>query len=84
MVFHDLVNGFATAATEGEVHLADRVGVRRMTRALGIPAKVSRCPLRELSVWLSLDDLIGHSCTACFVGPGAYRILELLHAHHER
>jgi hypothetical protein len=41
-----------------------------MTRALGIPAEVSRRPLSELSVWLSLDDLIGHYETSCFLGDG--------------
>jgi hypothetical protein len=81
---HYLVDWLATALPEGGVHFPDGVGVEGMTRAVGIPAEVSRHPLGELSVWLSLDDLIGHSCTACFVGTGAYRILELLHAHHER
>jgi hypothetical protein len=50
----------AAATTEGKMHLADGVGVQRMTRTLGVSAKVSRHPFRELSVCLSLDDLIGH------------------------
>jgi hypothetical protein len=38
LLLHHLVDRGSTATTKGEVHLADRVGVQRMTRALGIPA----------------------------------------------
>src|SRR5262249_58889427 len=44
-----------------------------VTSTLRIPAEVSRRPLLELPVLLSLDDLIGHYVSACFVG-ATYRI----------
>src|SRR5262245_16925155 len=69
LLLHHFVDCRATAPAKGGVHLPDGVRVEGVTRALGIPAKVSRHPLRELSVWLSLDDLIGHYGTSCFVGP---------------
>jgi hypothetical protein len=39
---HHLVDRGSTATTKGEVHLADRVGVQRMTRALGTNLYVRR------------------------------------------
>src|SRR5262245_34139637 len=41
VVPHHLLYRLAAAATEGGVHLADGVGVQRMTRTLGVSAKVS-------------------------------------------
>jgi hypothetical protein len=38
---HHLVDCLATALPEGGVHFPDGVGVEGVTRALGIPAKVS-------------------------------------------
>src|SRR6516225_9915166 len=68
-----LVDCIATALPEGSVHFPDGVGVEGVTRALRIPAQVSRGPLLELPVWLSLDDLIGHAYAACFVGQDGIR-----------
>src|SRR5262245_1741442 len=41
VVPHHLLYRLAAAATESGVHLADGVGVQRMTRTLGVSAKVS-------------------------------------------
>src|SRR5262245_26738848 len=41
LLLHHFVDRLAAAATEGKMHLADGVGVESVTRALGIPAKVS-------------------------------------------
>src|SRR5262245_7101097 len=41
LVPHHLLYRLAAAATEGKMHLADGVGVERMTRTLGVSAKVS-------------------------------------------
>src|SRR5215471_6631182 len=75
LLLHHFVDCRATAPAKGGVHLPDGVRVEGVTRALGIPAKVSRRPLRELSVWLSLDGLVGHCETTCFVGADGYPIL---------
>ena len=44
LVPHHLLYRLAAAATEGKMHLADCVGVQRMTRAMDVAAKVSRHP----------------------------------------
>src|SRR5262249_40997758 len=44
LVPHHLLYRLAAAATEGKMHLADGVGVKRMTRTLGVSAKVSSRP----------------------------------------
>jgi len=40
----------AAVATEGKMHLADGVGVKRMTRAMDVAGSVSRHPWSKLSV----------------------------------
>src|SRR6516225_11324722 len=73
LLLHHFVDCRATAPAKGGVHLPDGVRVEGVTRALGISGNVSRRPLGELPVWLSLDDLIGHYVTSCFVGRGKGR-----------
>ena len=41
LVPHYLLYRLAAAATEGGVHFPDGVGVKRMTRTLGVSAKVN-------------------------------------------
>jgi hypothetical protein len=51
---------FSERASSAELH------------TLGVSAKVSRHFLRELSVWLSLDDFLGIIYKSCFVGPDGF------------
>src|SRR5262249_30258693 len=75
----DFRDGFRAALAEVLGQRFEERLIENMTCTLRIPAKVSRHPLRELSVLLSLDDLIGHYVTSCFVGrgnrPGRYVLL---------
>jgi hypothetical protein len=41
---HNLVDRGSTASTKGEVHLADRVAVQRVTRALDVPVAFPGAP----------------------------------------
>src|SRR5262249_60483450 len=50
LVPHHRLYRLAAAATEGKMHLADGVGVQRMTRTLGVSGSVSRHPRSKLSV----------------------------------
>src|SRR5262245_26522595 len=48
LVPHHLLYRLAAAATEGKMHLADGVGVKRMTRAMDVAGSVSKvADLRE-------------------------------------
>src|SRR5262249_28722285 len=61
LVPHHLLYRLAAAATEGKMHLADGVGVQRMTRTLGVSAKVSCLERRDLLLDLfgRLSELLG-------------------------
>src|SRR5262249_16830070 len=45
---HHLLYRLAAAATEGKMHLADGVGVQRMTRTMDVAAKVSKAQSQAL------------------------------------
>src|SRR5262249_37756286 len=56
LVPHHLLYRLAAAATEGKMHLADGIGVQRLTRPTGVSPRVSRIPRREPAVDAAIDD----------------------------